>query len=108
MSCLTQHTVMRYFNVKRVYGQFCIEMLHESRNRNSTFGGLFVRVFFAKRVQIYCIGKAPFPKVRFCPFLARWRDSFLVLVFATMTNEMDLRSVLLIQIRKQNVKIKYI
>ena len=55
----------------RVYGQFCIETLHESRNLNSTFGGLFVRVCFAKRVQIYRIGKAPFAKVRFCPHLAR-------------------------------------
>ena len=28
--------------VKRVYGQFCIETLHESRKRNSS--GLFVRI----------------------------------------------------------------
>ena len=41
-------------------------------------------------------------------FPARWRvgcDSFLVLVFAAMRSEMALRSVLLIQIGKQNVKI---
>ena len=27
---------------KRVYGQFCIETLHESRKRSRTFSGLFV------------------------------------------------------------------
>ena len=30
--------------LKRVYGQFCIEMLHESPNRNRTFSSLFVRI----------------------------------------------------------------
>ena len=40
---VTQADLQRASGI-RVYGQFCIETLHERRKRNRTFSGLFVRI----------------------------------------------------------------
>ena len=66
----------------RVYGQSCIETLHESRKRKSI--GLFVRI----STFTYCI----YP-----------RDKTKSM-FRKDLSEMALRSVLLIRIGKQNVE----
>ena len=58
--CVYIHGLGKYFpDLKRVYGQFCIETLHESRKGKSS--GLFVQIstftlgFFLKYIGVFCV-----------------------------------------------------